>query len=117
MELPNYNLLIGIADKEGVQGKKVKSNNDLEVWAGPLIDNKVAVVLWNRSSSNATVTASWSDIGLEPGTMVDAKDLWANTTQQSVSGEISAQLDSHACKMFRRFSFADVCSYCSVLYL
>ena len=31
MELPNYNLLIGIADKEGVQGKKVKSNNDLEV--------------------------------------------------------------------------------------
>ncbi|KAH1191882.1 Alpha-galactosidase [Glycine max] len=71
-----------------------------EVWAGPLIDNKVAVVLWNRSSSNATVTASWSDIGLEPGTMVDAKDLWANTTQQSVSGEISAQLDSHACKMY-----------------
>ncbi|KAL2600965.1 hypothetical protein AAZV13_10G141400 [Glycine max] len=87
-------------DKEGVQGKKVKSNNDLEVWAGPLSDNKVAVILWNRSSSNATVTASWSNIGLKPGTMVDAKDLWANSTQSSVSGEISAELDSHACKMY-----------------
>ncbi|KAG4983621.1 hypothetical protein JHK87_028370 [Glycine soja] len=71
-----------------------------KVWAGPLSDNKVAVILWNRSSSNATVTASWSNIGLKPGTMVDAKDLWANSTQSSVSGEISAELDSHACKMY-----------------
>jgi len=46
------------------------------VWAGPLNNNKVAIVLWNRSSSNATVTASWSDIGLKSGTMVDARDLW-----------------------------------------
>jgi hypothetical protein len=46
------------------------------VWAGPLKNNKVAVILWNRSSSNATVTASWSDIGLAPGTIVDARDLW-----------------------------------------
>jgi len=46
------------------------------VWAGPLSNNKVAVVLWNRSSSKATVTASWSDIGLKPETTVDARDLW-----------------------------------------
>ena len=46
------------------------------MWAGPLSNNKVAVVLWNRSSSNATVTASWSDIGLKSGTIVDARDLW-----------------------------------------
>lgn len=47
-----------------------------QVWAGPLHGKKVAVVLWNRSSSNATVTATWSDIGLKPGTIVDARDLW-----------------------------------------
>lgn len=46
------------------------------MWTGPLRGNKVAVILWNRSSSNATVTACWSDIGLEPGTIVDARDLW-----------------------------------------
>ncbi|GAU29014.1 hypothetical protein TSUD_165320 [Trifolium subterraneum] len=87
-------------DKLGVQGKKVKTNNNLEVWAGPLNNNKVAVVLWNRSSSNATVTASWSDIGLEQGTIVDARDLWEHSTQSLSSGEISAELDSHACKMY-----------------
>jgi hypothetical protein len=34
------------------------------------------LVLWNRSSSKATITASWSDIGLEPETIVDARNLW-----------------------------------------
>jgi alpha-galactosidase len=47
------------------------------VWAGPLSNNKIAVVLWNRGSSRATVTAYWSDIGLDPTTTVNARDLWA----------------------------------------
>ena len=54
-----------------------KSKQLLQVWAGPLSNNKVAVILWNRSSSKAKVTASWSDIGLKPGTSVKARDLWA----------------------------------------
>lgn len=87
-------------DKLGIQGKKVKSNDDLEVWAGPLSDNRLAVVLWNRSSSKAIVTASWSDLGLEPGTSIDARDLWEHSTQSKVSGDISAELESHACKMY-----------------
>lgn len=39
-------------------------------------DGRVAVVLWNRGSSKATVTAYWSDIGLQPTAVVDARDLW-----------------------------------------
>ncbi|XP_031405459.1 alpha-galactosidase-like isoform X2 [Punica granatum] len=87
-------------DKLGVQGKKVKRDGDLEVWAGPLSGGRVAVVLWNRSSSRATITAHWSDIGLSPTTVVDARDLWRHSTQASVKGQISADLDSHACKMY-----------------
>ncbi|XP_019458338.1 PREDICTED: alpha-galactosidase-like isoform X1 [Lupinus angustifolius] len=100
-ELLNNSEVIAVnQDNLGVQGKKVKSMDGLEVWAGPLSDNKVAVVIWNRNSYTATVTASFSDIGLESGTSVDARDLWDHSTQSSVSGEISAQLDSHACKMY-----------------
>ncbi|KAJ1383006.1 Glycosyl hydrolase, all-beta [Sesbania bispinosa] len=98
--LTNTEVIAVNQDKLGVQGKKVKSKNDLEVWAGPLSDNKLAVILWNRSSSKATVTASWSDLGLETGTSIDARDLWAHSTQSSVSGEISAELDTHACKIY-----------------
>uniref|UniRef100_A0A7N2MPZ9 alpha-galactosidase n=1 Tax=Quercus lobata TaxID=97700 RepID=A0A7N2MPZ9_QUELO len=85
------------------------------VWAGPLSDNKVAIILWNRGSSKATVTAYWSDIGLKPETVVSARDLWAHSTQssaqgqfslekkkkkKSVQGQLSANLESHACKMY-----------------
>ncbi|XP_054785752.1 alpha-galactosidase-like [Prosopis cineraria] len=98
--LSNKEVIAVNQDKLGGQGKRVKSKNDLEVWAGPLSNHKVAVILWNRSSTNATVTASWSDIGLKPGTLVDARDLWTHSTVSSVSGEISAELESHACKMY-----------------
>nr|AFK38956.1 unknown [Lotus japonicus] len=101
MELLSNSEVIAVnQDKLGVQGKKVKSESDLEVWAGPLSNNRLAVILWNRSSSKATVTASWSDIGLESGTSVDARDLWEHSTKSSISGEMSAELDSHACKMY-----------------
>ncbi|XP_028756540.1 alpha-galactosidase-like [Neltuma alba] len=98
--LSNKEVISVNQDKLGVQGKKVKSNNDLEVWAVPLSNHKVAVILWNRSSSKATVTASWSDIGLNAKTVVDARDLWTHSTLSSVSGKISAELESHACEMY-----------------
>ena len=36
----------------------------------------MAVVLWNRGSSQADITANWSDVGLSPSDVVDARDLW-----------------------------------------
>ncbi|XP_031281754.1 alpha-galactosidase-like [Pistacia vera] len=64
-------------DKLGVQGEKVKKTGDLEVWAVPLRGNKIAVILWNRGSSKATIRADWSDIDLKSSAVVDAQDLWA----------------------------------------
>ncbi|KAF8014759.1 hypothetical protein BT93_H0532 [Corymbia citriodora subsp. variegata] len=72
MLLSNKEVIAVNQDSLGVQGKKVKSDGNIEVWAGPLSGNKVAVVLWNRGSSRATVTASWSDIGLKSTTVVNA---------------------------------------------
>ncbi|XP_021292049.1 alpha-galactosidase-like isoform X1 [Herrania umbratica] len=87
-------------DKLGVQGKKVKRDGHLEVWAGPLSHNRVALVLWNRGSRKANVTALWSDIGLQPTVTVQARDLWTRSTEDSLKGQLSAQLESHACKMY-----------------
>ncbi|PWA77985.1 alpha-galactosidase [Artemisia annua] len=87
-------------DSLGVQGKKVKKNGDLEVWAGPLAHKKVAVVLWNRGWSTSQLTAYWSDIGLNSTTVVQARDLWAHSTHKSIKGQISATIASHACKMY-----------------
>nr|AIL28756.1 alpha galactosidase isoform 2 [Cocos nucifera] len=87
-------------DALGVQGKKVKGDGSAEVWAGPLSGGRVAVVLWNRGSSQTSITANWSDIGLDPSTVVDARDVWAYSTIWSVQGSITATVDTHACRMY-----------------
>ncbi|KAJ9540062.1 hypothetical protein OSB04_026568 [Centaurea solstitialis] len=98
--LSNKEVIAVNQDRLGVQGKKVKKNGDLEVWAGPLQHNKVAVILWNRSGSTSQITAYWSDIGLNSTTVVNARDLWRHSTKRSIKGQISATIQSHACKMY-----------------
>ncbi|KAM7482843.1 hypothetical protein LguiB_007426 [Lonicera macranthoides] len=98
--LSNKEVIAVNQDKLGVQGKKVKQNGDLEVWAGPLSGRRVAMALWNRGGSKATITAYWSDIGLKPTSLVSARDLWAHSTQKSVKGQLSAEVDSHDCNMY-----------------
>lgn len=48
----------------------------MQVWAGPLSKKRVAVILWNRGSLPANITARWADIGLDSSAIVDARDLW-----------------------------------------
>ncbi|XP_020675455.1 alpha-galactosidase [Dendrobium catenatum] len=86
-------------DKLGVQGKKVKSNGNLEVWAGPLSGGKVAVVLWNRGSSQASITVDFADIGLNSSSVVGARDLWKHSTT-SAEGKLTATTAAHASKMY-----------------
>ncbi|XP_051136541.1 alpha-galactosidase-like [Andrographis paniculata] len=87
-------------DKLGIQGRKLKKYGDSEVWGGALSGGRHAVVLWNRGSSQATITAYWSDLGLRSTTVVDARDVWAHSTQSSLQGQISAEVSPHDCKMY-----------------
>ncbi|XP_077231051.1 alpha-galactosidase-like [Tasmannia lanceolata] len=98
--LNNQEVIAVNQDALGVQGKKVKKDGDLEVWAGPLSHGRVAVVLLNRGSSQATITANWSEVGLQQSTVVDVRDLWKHSTTSSVRGHVTATMDSHACKMY-----------------
>jgi hypothetical protein len=47
-----------------------------EVWAGPLVDGAVAVVLFNRGSAPRAITARWADIGLCSEQHAAVRDLW-----------------------------------------
>ncbi|KAK4841170.1 hypothetical protein QYF36_000076 [Acer negundo] len=98
--LGNKEVIAVNQDKLGIQGKKVKKNGELEVWAGELSGKRVAVMLWNRGDSKATITAEWSEIGLKSSATVDARDLWEHTTTHSLQNQIQATLQSHACKMY-----------------
>ncbi|KAM0949845.1 putative alpha-galactosidase [Dioscorea sansibarensis] len=96
--LGNSEVIAVNQDGLGVQGRKVKSNNGLEVWAGALSGGRVAVVLLNRSGSQASITADWSDIGLR-SSKAEVRDLWERSTWKA-KGQITVTVDSHACKMY-----------------
>lgn len=98
--LSNKEVIAVNQDKLGVQGKKVKTKGNLEIWAGRLSGNRVAVVLWNRGASAAYIIAYWSDIGLHPSTVVNARDLWAHRSYRSVKSKVYAKVNSHDCKMY-----------------
>lgn len=96
-------------DPLGVQGRKIRSVNGLEVrfqqkcynssstlctkrlkinvmkvWGGPLSRKRVVVVLWNRSNFRAAISARWREIGLVPSTSVTIRDLWTVKTYFSI---------------------------------
>ena len=47
-----------------------------QVWAGPLSDNRVVVLLWNKCTLGDNITAWWVDIGLKSTASMIARDLW-----------------------------------------
>lgn len=88
-------------DPLGVQAKKVRMEGDPEIWAGPLSGYRVVVVLLNRGPWRVSLTANWEDIGLPPNTVVEARDVWRHKTLKTqFVGNLTATMDSHACKMF-----------------
>ncbi|CAL0327554.1 unnamed protein product [Lupinus luteus] len=97
--LSNKEVIAVNQDPLGVQGRKVYATGEdgcSEVWAGPLSGHRLAVAFWNRCSEVATITASWTTIGLESGIRVSVRDLWQHevVTTGAVSS-FSARVNAH----------------------
>ncbi|MCO5564530.1 hypothetical protein L7F22_018192 [Adiantum nelumboides] len=98
--LSNAEVIAVNQDSLGVQGRKVKQSGDLEVWAGPLSEKRVVVILWNRGTSSSLITAEWSDIGLSPSTTMKPRELWQQQNLPSHTRSLSAEVEAHSVKMF-----------------
>ncbi|MEO3764132.1 ricin-type beta-trefoil lectin domain protein [Streptomyces sp. B5E4] len=97
--LRNQRLLAVNQDPLGAGGRRVRDDGATEVFAKPLSDGSVAVGLFNRGSSTATVSASAAQIGLAGGAFT-LTDLWTGATS-STSGQISASVPAHGVTAFR----------------
>ncbi|KAK7282428.1 hypothetical protein RIF29_11182 [Crotalaria pallida] len=91
-------------DPLGVQGRKVYATGKdgcAEVWAGPLSGHRLVVAFWNRCSKVATITASWTAIGLESGIQVSIRDLWQHkVVAADAVSSFSAQVNAHDCQLY-----------------
>ncbi|MGB7212722.1 MAG: glycoside hydrolase family 27 protein [Gemmatimonadales bacterium] len=90
-------------DPRGVQGRKVRSEGGLEVWAKPLAADQGrdrAVVLFNRTAAAATIAFTWKELGLDT-TSLRVRDLWAHADRGVQKDGWSAVVPSHGVVMVR----------------
>eukprot|EP01118_Nematostelium_gracile_P014232 TRINITY_DN549_c0_g1_i1.p1 TRINITY_DN549_c0_g1~~TRINITY_DN549_c0_g1_i1.p1 ORF type:complete len:380 (-),score=100.50 TRINITY_DN549_c0_g1_i1:27-1166(-) len=87
-------------DSFGVQGARVNSNGNFEVWAGPLSQGNIVVALFNRDDSITTsIKVSWTDLGLKPATKVAVRDLWAHKDLGVFTESFAATVVPHSLVM------------------
>lgn len=98
----NQKFNISSADKSiRSEGLCLDIAGNLEVWAGQLSGGAYAVVLFNRSPSQASITAHWKDIGIPDGKSYVARDLWKHQDLGKFSSSYTATVPSHAVNMIK----------------
>jgi alpha-galactosidase len=92
--------VIGVdQDPLGVQGHRVRKDGDSEVWLKPLSNGAVAVLLFNRGASPATISASAEQLGTK-FTTARVRDLWAHKDKGRWKSSITATVAPHDVAMF-----------------
>jgi alpha-galactosidase len=77
------------------QGRRIRKDGPLEVWAKKLTDGSQAVILFNRGQAPATVAVSWQELGLPFDAELKVRDLWGTKDLAPVKGTFSATVPSH----------------------
>jgi Alpha galactosidase C-terminal beta sandwich domain/Alpha galactosidase A len=93
--LTNSEVIAVDQDALGLQAVEVSQPaTGLQVWSKVLSGSgQRAVALLNRTSSTASITVNWSDIGLTGSASV--RDLWAHSTLGTSSTSYTASVPSH----------------------
>ena len=88
-------------DPLGRQGRRIRDDGDLEVWARPLKDGSQAVLLFNRSAVAAPIRVTWPEIGLTARVKADVRDLWAHKNLGRNLGSFTASVEPHGVVMVK----------------
>jgi hypothetical protein len=90
--LTNPDVVAVDQDALGLQAVKVAEHGDgIEVWSKALsTPGERAVLLLNRTGAAASITASWSDLGLADSSPATVKDVWARKDLGSFNSAYSA---------------------------
>ncbi|MEI9977077.1 MAG: alpha-galactosidase [Ignavibacteriota bacterium] len=99
--LMNREVIAVDQDALGKQGKRVRHENDQDVFVKPLQDGGVAIALVNRGKDTQTIAVSWKDAGLADDKRVAIRDLWQHKDLGSFQGSFSAPVPSHGTVMIR----------------
>jgi alpha-galactosidase len=94
MILTNKEAIAVNQDPLGVQGHKVNSSNNLEVWAGPLSGNSVAAILLNRGTTTEKITMDFKSVNITTSTAA-IHDLWQHKDLGIFTDSFAANVEPH----------------------
>jgi alpha-galactosidase len=97
--LTNKEVIAVNQDPLGRQARRVRKDGDLEVWAKPLRDGNRAVVLFNRGSSEQSISVGWEELGYPDHLNAVVRDLWQKKDLGKSTGKFSAAVASHGVVM------------------
>lgn len=89
-------------DSAGVQGRRIRKEGDLEVWAKPLgtNDDTWAIGLFNRSASTTTMSIRWNELGLDPASVL-VRDVWEKKDLGAFKDLYSVPVPSHGLALLK----------------
>ncbi|HEC43291.1 MAG TPA: glycoside hydrolase family 27 protein [Bacteroides sp.] len=90
-------------DPLGRQGRKVRDDGDFEVWSKELQDGSRAVMLFNRSASDETMSFEWREVGLPQDLEFKVRDLWKKEDIGDFTGSFTSAVPSHGVVMVKVF--------------
>lgn len=93
--LTNKEVIAIDQDSLGIQGRRVKKNGDLEVWAKQLKDGGRAVALFNRGASKQEISVTWQELGYPGHLSANVRDLWKHKDLGGSAGSFSSSVESH----------------------
>jgi alpha-galactosidase len=98
--LGNREVIAVDQDPAGIEGDRILSDGDREVWVRPLADGSRAVVLFNRGVTARRISTTAHAVGLPAAARYAVRDLWAHDTHTS-TGAITAFVPPHGAAMVR----------------
>src|SRR6266702_3683276 len=94
--LTNKEVIAVNQDPMGRQGRRVRKDGDLEVWAKQMQDGSRSVVLLNRDTSQREIAVSWEEIGYPSHLGAGVRDLWRGKDLGQFKEKYSASVAPHS---------------------
>jgi alpha-galactosidase len=99
--LTNAEVIAVNQDKLGREGRRVRKDGDLEVWAKTLADGSRAVILFNRGANANKVSVAWEEIGYPAHVNANVRDLWAHKDLGAFTAGYAAEVAPHGAVMVK----------------
>jgi len=93
--LANKDVIALDQDPLGKQGRKIRDDGEVEVWAKWLQGGDIAVALLNRSKEAKEIGVAWTELGLGAAAAPKVRDLWTKQNHGAVKSVFAPVVPGH----------------------